>query len=253
MGIAGLPLLLTLVWTLLVYCQAHSQGITVYSQQDKLQINTSVLGCPFMTESVTEDQNLELLAYTVPVCAILVCNTVFLIWIMGVRKYSLARPLTRLFIHQIVISKLRSSDHQHQTQNINLRAAKALIIIVPLLGITYLVTIVGPSEPETPLETIFILTRNVLLSFQGFLITLPYCFLNGEVCSMMRTHWERWHNNKDIGTGPNSGRNSISIQGLHSVRRVMHECKTNEIKISEIKDSSSQDHLDGPLVHQHLP
>ena len=152
-----------------------------------------------------------------------------------------------------MISKLRSSDHQHQTQNVNLRAAKALIIIVPLLGITYLVTIVGPSEPETPLETIFILTRNVLLSLQGFLITLPYCFLNGEVCSMMRTHWERWHHNKDIGTGANSGRNSISIQGLHSVRRVMQECKTNEIKNNKMKTSSSQDHLDGPLVPHHDP
>ena len=152
-----------------------------------------------------------------------------------------------------MISKLRSSDHQHQIQNVNLRAAKALIIIVPLLGISYLVTIVGPAETETPLETIFILTRNVLLSFQGFLITLPYCFLNGEVCSMMRTHWERWDNNKDIGTGANSGRNSISIQGLHSVRRVMQDCKTNQIKNNEIKTSSSQDQLDGPLVTQHDP
>ena len=116
-----------------------------------------------------------------------------------------------------MISKLRPSDPHHQTQNVNLRAAKALIIIVPLLGITYLVTIVGPSEPDTTLETIFILTRNVLLSFQGFFITLPYCFLNGEVCTMMRSHWERWRNTKDIGQGPNSARNSIAMQGFNSV------------------------------------
>merc|ERR1719206_1673669 len=153
-----------------------------------------------MTGPTTGDQTLELLAYTVPVCAILVCNTVFLVWIMGV-----------------VISKLRPSDPYHQTQNVNLRAAKALIIIVPLLGITYLVTIVGPSEPDTTLETIFILTRNVLLSFQGFFITLPYCFLNGEVCTMMKSHWERWRNTQDIGQGPNSARNSIAMQGFNSV------------------------------------
>merc|ERR1719206_837588 len=139
-----------------------------------------------MTGPTTGDQTLELLAYTVPVCAILVCNTVFLVWIMGV-----------------VISKLRPSDPYHQTQNVNLRAAKALIIIVPLLGITYLVTIVGPSEPDTTLETIF--------------ITLPYCFLNGEVCTMMKSHWERWRNTQDIGQGPNSARNSIAMQGFNSV------------------------------------
>ena len=151
-----------------------------------------------------------------------------------------------------MISKLRPSDH-HQTQNVNLRAAKALIIIVPLLGITYLVTIVGPSEPETPLETIFILTRNILLSFQGFFSTLPYCFLNSEVGTMIRMHWERWRHNKDIGTVPSSGRNSISIQGMHSVRRVMNECKTSDIKISAVKTSTFHNQLDGPLVpHPHL-
>ena len=55
-------------------------------QEDQVRnpVNVSVLGCPFMTESTTGDQTLELLAYTVPVCAILVCNTVFLVWIMGV-------------------------------------------------------------------------------------------------------------------------------------------------------------------------
>ena len=171
-----------------------------------------------------------------------------------------------------MISKLRPSDH-HQTQNVNLRAAKALIIIVPLLGITYLVTIVGPSEPDTPLETIFILTRNVLLSFQGFFITLPYCFLNGEVCTMMRTHWDRWRDTKDIGQGPNSARNSIAMQGLNSVcdnlsrkrsysyhvvrgslvdRRGTQESEMSNMTCKITKTSSpplhDQGQLDGPLV-----
>ena len=52
--------------------------------QTRHKVNASVLGCPFMTDASTGDQTLELLAYTVPVCAILVCNTVFLVWIMGV-------------------------------------------------------------------------------------------------------------------------------------------------------------------------
>ena len=174
---------------------------------------------------------------------------------------------------QVVISKLRPSDPHHQTQNVNLRAAKALIIIVPLLGITYLVTIVGPSEPDTTLETIFILTRNVLLSFQGFFITLPYC-----LCSMMRTHWERWRNTKDIGQGPNSARNSIAMTGFNSVcdnltrkrsrsysyhvvrgslvdRRDTQESQmSNMTTITKITKNHSlvphESHMDGPLVAQ---
>ena len=131
-----------------------------------------------------------------------------------------------------MISKLRPHHDHNQTQNVNLRAMKALIIIVPLLGITYLVTIVGPSHPETTLETIFILTRNVLLSFQGFFISLPYCFLNSEVCSIIRMHWERWRYDKDIRTSQGYKRNSISVQGLQSVRRAMNECKNNKVKTS---------------------
>ena len=81
--ITGLPLILTLGWTLLKYC--HTQSEEQEDRVDRVQVNTTMLGCPFMTEPVSEDQSLELLAYTVPVCAILVCNTVFLVWIMGVR------------------------------------------------------------------------------------------------------------------------------------------------------------------------
>lgn len=192
----GAPLVLTLIWTLLIYCQSQTQVSG--------HINTSVLGCPFVIDPRSKSAKLYerygLYTYTVPVCLLLAANFVFSIWIMGV-----------------VISKLRSNDVHHTTQNINLRAAKALIIIVPLLGITYLVTIVGPSTSSSTLATIFILTRTGLLSFQGFFITLPYCFLNGEVCTMIKTHWDRWRDRNNIGYGPASARNSIAMQGMYNV------------------------------------
>jgi len=94
---------------------------------------------------------------------------------------------------------------------------QALIIIVPLFGITYLITIVGPKQPTNTLATLFILTRNVLLSFQGFFITLPYCFLNSEVCTMIKSHFDRWRDRSNIGYGPASARNSIAMQGMFNV------------------------------------
>ena len=72
-----------------------------------------------------------------------------------------------LFSDQVVISKLRSNDVHYTVQNINLRAAKALIIIVPLLGITYIITIVGPRKSDNTLATVFILTRTCLIAFQA--------------------------------------------------------------------------------------
>ena len=118
---------------------------------------------------------------------------------------------------QVVISKLRSNETQYNTQNINLRAAKALIIIVPLLGITYLLTFVGPNYSCSVLATIFIIIRSVMLSFQGFFITLPYCFLNSEVCTMIKRHWDAWRDTNNIGLGPNSARNSIAMQGMYNI------------------------------------
>ena len=65
--------------------------------------------------------------------------------------------------------------------------------------------------------SLFIIIRNVLLSFQGFFITLPYCFLNSEVCTMIKRHWDAWRDTNNIGLGPNSARNSIAMQGMYNV------------------------------------
>jgi hypothetical protein len=40
------------------------------------------------------------------------------------------------------------------------------VVIVPLLGITYLITLVGPREPDSLASLLFIHTRSVLISFQ---------------------------------------------------------------------------------------
>ena len=76
----------------------------------------------------------------------------------------------------------------------------------------------------------FILTRSFLLSFQGFFITLPYCFLNGEVCTMVKSHWDRWRDRTMVGYGPASARNSIAMQGMYNVNdaRKRYWCKISK-------------------------
>lgn len=86
-----------------------------------------------------------------------------------IRESSEVRHCLHIFpIHfQVVITKLRSSasaaqEHDHQ----NWKAAKALLVIIPLLGITYLFTISGPSDPTTMAYYIFQHVRAFLLSIQ---------------------------------------------------------------------------------------
>jgi len=127
-----------------------------------------VLRCPFIEESEA-----DVYAYKLPVFILLVINTFFLVWIMV-----------------IVLSKLRSRtalDHDRR----HYKAAKALVIIIPLLGFTYMLTLTGPRT-DSLAYTVFQAGRAALLSTQGFVISLPYCFLNTEVQGVLRSHWERW-------------------------------------------------------------
>ena len=128
------------------------------------------MACPFLESDTT-----DLYVYKLPVFILLTINTFFLIWIMV-----------------IVVSKLRDRNMKdHETRHY--KAAKALVIVIPLLGFTYLITILGPDKQANPLAyTIFQSMRAVLLSTQGAVITLPYCYLNTEVQAVLTSRWNRW-------------------------------------------------------------
>ena len=85
------------------------------------------------------------------------------------------------------------ADHQ------NWKAAKALLVIIPLLGITYIITILGPSDASSLSHSLFEHLRALLLSTQGFTVTLPYCFLNTEVRGILRHHWNRSLSQRQVG------------------------------------------------------
>ena len=54
--------------------------------------------------------------------------------------------------------------------------------------------------------------------FQGFVITLPYCFLNTEVRGILRQHFERWKASRsdDGFSRRRSARNSLTMQAFYS-------------------------------------
>jgi hypothetical protein len=95
-----------------------------------VKVVNAVMSCPFLAESET-----DLYVYKIPVLCLLIINTFFLIWIMV-----------------IVVSKLHSRtamDHDRR----HYKAAKALVIVIPLLGFTYLLTLAGPGPG--PAYTVF--------------------------------------------------------------------------------------------------
>lgn len=113
-----------------------------------------------------------------PSFAVLIINLIFLLRIMWV-----------------LITKLRSANTVETRQY--RKASKALLVLIPLLGITYLIVIYGPQE-EGVSSYIFTVTRAALLSMQGFVVSLLYCFLNSEVRQTLRHHFYRWRDERNI-------------------------------------------------------
>ncbi|TMW44649.1 hypothetical protein DOY81_010271, partial [Sarcophaga bullata] len=76
------------------------------------------------------------------------------------------------------------------------KAAKALLVLIPLFGITYLVVLAGPSEGGV-ISHMFAIVRALLLSTQGFSVSLFYCFLNSEVRNALKHHISTWQDSRN--------------------------------------------------------
>ncbi|XP_023322237.1 diuretic hormone receptor [Eurytemora carolleeae] len=202
----GIPFVIVFLWAILTY--RRSQYIYNISYNET-QVEVPP-GCPFIEKSSIE------WVYIVPVFFLLATNTFFLV-----------------SIFYVVVTKLRSAGRGEQDHQ-NWKAAKALLVIIPLLGITYLITILGPTDTVSISFVIFEHLRAVLLSTQGFSVTLPYCFLNTEVKGIIKHNWSRWRTARSVennySRGP-SARNSISLAGYYA-------CDSNITHLSNSRRSS---------------
>ncbi|KAL3831317.1 hypothetical protein ACJMK2_023084 [Sinanodonta woodiana] len=97
----------------------------------------------------------------------------------------------------ILITKLRAS-HSWELRQYR-KAVKATIILIPLLGITYVLFIAPPSDVQT-VKTVFLYINAVLQSFQGFFVAVFYCFLNGEVRSVLKKKFNRFNDARSLST-----------------------------------------------------
>ncbi|CAL1274974.1 unnamed protein product [Larinioides sclopetarius] len=127
--------------------------------------------CVWQTKDVTD------YVFICPIIIVLVVNIFFMCKIMWV-----------------LITKLRIATSAESKQY--RKAAKALLVLIPLLGTTYMLVIVTPSHRTA--RVVFSYLQAVLLSTQGFTVAILYCFLNGEVQKSMRHLWRRWSTRRTV-------------------------------------------------------
>ncbi|KAL1506204.1 hypothetical protein ABEB36_005606 [Hypothenemus hampei] len=158
--------------------------------------------------------------FQVPTIIVLVVNIIFMISIMVV-----------------LVTKLRSANTLEIQQY--RKAVKALAVLIPLLGVTYAITIYAPWL------SIWDMLRSALLSVQGFMVALFYCFLNTEVQNTLKHHFENWKTEKSIG--PSRLRSSSRSKDWSPRSR------TESLRITEWTLIGPDDLEDSEKRSSHLP
>ncbi|XP_078046805.1 diuretic hormone 31 Receptor [Augochlora pura] len=101
--------------------------------------------------------------------------------------------LNFLFLFNIVrvlLMKLRAGPTIGTQPSRSMRqAAKATMLLVPLLGLHYLAIPFRPPKGH-PWEPIYEVLSAVTASFQGLCVAVLFCFLNGEVIAQFKRKWE---------------------------------------------------------------
>ncbi|XP_048754423.1 corticotropin-releasing factor receptor 2-like isoform X2 [Ostrea edulis] len=91
-------------------------------------------------------------------------------------------------IIRVLVTKLRANN-THESSRIK-KAIRATVILMPLLGLTNLIMAFNPKDGGSYVS-VYQVTNVVLHSNQGILISIFYCFLNGEVRKVIRQKYRR--------------------------------------------------------------
>ncbi|XP_052325921.1 calcitonin gene-related peptide type 1 receptor [Oncorhynchus keta] len=101
----------------------------------------------------------------------------------------MAALLVNLFfllnIVRVLVTKLR--DTHRAESNMYMKAVRATLILVPLLGIQF---VIFPWRPENRLAgEVYDYIMHILMHYQGLLVATIFCFFNGEVQAALKRQW----------------------------------------------------------------
>ncbi|XP_063240029.1 calcitonin gene-related peptide type 1 receptor-like isoform X20 [Bacillus rossius redtenbacheri] len=120
------------------------------------------------------NENRYSLVLAVPVCVSMVLNLGFLCNIL-----------------RVLLVKLRAAPHvgSARPSSTLLQAVRATLLLVPLLGLNYLVTPFRPP-PGHYYEKTYEVISATTASFQGLCVAIMFCFCNGEVVAQVKRKWQ---------------------------------------------------------------
>ncbi|GFR66888.1 calcitonin receptor [Elysia marginata] len=120
---------------------------------------------------------------------------------------------------RLLMTKLRQVPDAQQSR----KAAKATLILVPLFGLQFLVFPVRPDE-DSPLHDVYLHFMALLMSLQGTLVSIIFCFCNGEVRSLIMRKWHQHRLMTTRSSRKNTGFTSSTYVDGYSVVDTTRDC-----------------------------
>uniref|UniRef100_A0A4W4DX85 Growth hormone releasing hormone receptor a n=1 Tax=Electrophorus electricus TaxID=8005 RepID=A0A4W4DX85_ELEEL len=118
-----------------------------------------------------------------------------------------------LSVIRILVQKLKSPGMGGNDSSHFMRLAKSTLFLIPLFGMHYTVF---AFLPESTGETARLYIELGLGSFQGFVVALLYCFLNGEVQMELRRGVRKWRTQSHLSPGK---RRHITVTQITTLER----------------------------------
>ncbi|XP_063780615.1 vasoactive intestinal polypeptide receptor-like [Pseudophryne corroboree] len=141
-------------------------------------------------------------------------------------------------IIRILVQKLHSPDVGRNENSQYTRLAKSTLLLIPLFGVHYIMFAFFPHNFKVEVKLVVEL---ILGSFQGFVVAILYCFLNGEVQAELKRKWRRWHLERFLGkdikyhnpsTGSNGTNFSTQISMLTKCSPKTRRCSSFQAEFS---------------------
>ncbi|XP_016077804.1 PREDICTED: pituitary adenylate cyclase-activating polypeptide type I receptor isoform X2 [Miniopterus natalensis] len=99
-----------------------------------------------------------------------------------------------------------------ELSTITLRLARSTLLLIPLFGIHYTIFAFSPEYVSKRERLVFELG---LGSFQGFVVAVLYCFLNGEVQAEIKRKWRSWKVNRYFAVDFKHRHPSLASSGVN--------------------------------------
>uniref|UniRef100_A0A3P8TXC1 Vasoactive intestinal peptide receptor 1a n=1 Tax=Amphiprion percula TaxID=161767 RepID=A0A3P8TXC1_AMPPE len=127
-------------------------------------------------------------------------------------------------IIRILRQKMNCPDIGRKESNQYSRLAKSTLLLIPLFGINYIIFAFIPDHIHPQVRMVFDL---ILGSFQGFVVAVLYCFLNGEVQAEIKRKWRRWMLQRFLGADTKYQQPSIGSNGNNFSTQITMLTKTS--------------------------